>query len=70
MMFIHIFHAGLNGRFAFTFFCEDFSWNVIMMICGTMGIVFLLIKSKMPALLADLIIDRMPNVKWATEPMD
>ncbi len=31
-------------------------WNVIMMIAGTMGIVFFFIESKMPALLADLII--------------
>ncbi len=45
------------------FFAID--WNVIMMICGTMGTVFLFIESKMPALLADMIIDRMPNVKWA-----
>ena len=40
-------------------------WNVIMMIAGTMGIVSLFIESKMPALLADLIIEKMPNVKWA-----
>lgn len=40
-------------------------WNVIMMIGGTMGIVFLFIESKMPALLADKLIDKMPNVKWA-----
>lgn len=40
-------------------------WNVIMMIAGTMGIVSLFIESKMPALLADMIIDKMPNVKWA-----
>ncbi|MFZ2780527.1 MAG: SLC13 family permease [Rectinemataceae bacterium] len=40
-------------------------WNVIMMIAGTMGIVALFIESKMPALLADLIIEKMPNVKWA-----
>ena len=39
-------------------------WNVIMMIAGTMGIVYLFIESKMPSLLADLIIHRMPNVKW------
>ena len=39
-------------------------WNVIMMIMGTMGTVFFFIKSKMPALMADHIIDRMPNVKW------
>lgn len=40
-------------------------WNVILMIAGTMGIVSLFIDSKMPALLADLIIARTPNVKWA-----
>lgn len=39
-------------------------WNVIMMIGGTMGIVYLFIESKMPALLADLIIHKMPSVKW------
>ncbi|MDD4260094.1 MAG: SLC13 family permease [Sphaerochaetaceae bacterium] len=40
-------------------------WNVIMMLGGTMGIVTLFIESRMPALLADLIIAKMPNVKWA-----
>lgn len=40
-------------------------WNVILMIAGTMGIVSLFIESKMPALLADLIIEKSPNVKWA-----
>lgn len=40
-------------------------WNVLMMIAGTMGIVALFIESRMPALMADLIIERMPNVKWA-----
>jgi Na+/H+ antiporter NhaD/arsenite permease-like protein len=41
------------------------NWNVIMMIAGTMGIVSLFIESKMPSLLADMLIARMPNVKWA-----
>jgi len=40
-------------------------WNVILMIGGTMGIVSLFIESKMPSLLADIILDKMPNVKWA-----
>ncbi len=40
-------------------------WNVILMIAGTMGIVSLFIESKMPALLADYIIERTPNIKWA-----
>lgn len=44
------------------FFAVD--WNVLMMIAGTMGTVYLFIESKMPALLADLIIEKTPNVKW------
>lgn len=39
--------------------------NVIFMLAGTMGIVSLFIESKMPALIADKIIEKMPNVKWA-----
>ena len=40
-------------------------WNVILMIAGTMGVVSLFIESKMPSLLADLILEKTPNVKWA-----
>lgn len=40
-------------------------WNVILMIAGTMGIVSLFIESKMPSLLADIILEKVPNVKWA-----
>lgn len=40
-------------------------FNVLMMIAGTMGLVSLFIDSKMPALLADLILEHTPNVKWA-----
>lgn len=40
-------------------------WNVILMIAGTMGLVALFIESKMPSLLADLIMEKVPNVKWA-----
>jgi len=40
-------------------------WNVIMMIGGTMGIVSLFIMSGMPAFLADCIIAKVPNIKWA-----
>lgn len=44
---------------------SSIDWNVILMIAGTMGLVSLFIESKMPALLADLIIEKTPNVKWA-----
>lgn len=39
-------------------------FNVLMMIAGTMGTVSLMIDSKMPALIADIIIEKVPNVKW------
>lgn len=41
------------------------NWNVIMMIAGTMGTVHFFIESKMPALMAEFIISKTPNVKWA-----
>lgn len=44
-------------------------FNVILMIVGTMGIVALFIESKMPELLADLIMERVPNVRWAAVAM-
>ncbi len=40
-------------------------FNVILMIAGTMGLVALFTESKMPALLADLIMEKVPNVMWA-----
>ena len=40
------------------------NFNVLMMIAGTMGIVSLFIESGMPSLMADIIVDKMPNVKW------
>lgn len=50
-------------QFSTIFFAVN--WNVIMMIAGTMGIVYLFIESKMPSLMADWIIDKMPDVRWA-----
>ncbi len=40
-------------------------WNVILMILGTMGVVGLFIESKMPALLAEKIIEKSPDVRVA-----
>ena len=39
-------------------------FNVLLMIMGTMGTVSLFIESKMPALMSDILISKMPNVKW------
>ncbi len=40
-------------------------YNVLLMIGGTMGLVTLFIESRMPALLAEQLIAKVPNVKWA-----
>ncbi len=40
-------------------------FNVLLMIAGTMGLVSLFIDSKMPNLMADVLISKVPNVKWA-----
>ena len=39
--------------------------NVLLMIAGTMGLVALFIESRMPELLADLVMEKVPNVQWA-----
>ena len=44
-------------------------FNVLLMIAGTMGIVALFIESKMPELLSDLIMEKVPNVRWAAVSM-
>ncbi len=43
--------------------------NVILMIAGTMGLVALFIESKMPSLLADIIMEKVPNVQIAAVAM-
>ena len=44
---------------------DSIDFNVILMIAGTMGLVALFTESKMPALLADLVMEKVPNIKWA-----
>lgn len=43
----------------------ELDFNVLLMIGGTMGLVQLFIDSKMPARLADMIMDKVPNIQWA-----
>ncbi len=47
----------------------NIDFNVLLMIAGTMGIVALFIESKMPELLADLIMEKVPNVMAAAVAM-
>lgn len=60
------FFALNNGGFTYGFkeALGKIDWNVIMMIAGTMGTVYLFIESKMPQLMSDILISKMPNVKW------
>lgn len=55
-----------NGVYSYGFSeaLNEIDWNVIMMIAGTMGTVYLFIESKMPQLMSDILISKMPNVKW------
>ena len=61
------FFALPDGAFSYTIkdVLSEIDWNVIMMIAGTMGTVYLFIESKMPQLISDVLISKMPNVKWA-----
>lgn len=40
-------------------------YNVLIMIASTMGTVSLFIESRMPGRLAEILMTRVPNVKWA-----
>ena len=42
------------------------NWNVLMMIAGTMIIVDYFIASRMPNLLADILLEKSRNVMWVT----
>ena len=44
---------------------SELDFNVLLMIGGTMGLVQLFIDSKMPDRLADMIMEKVPNVQWA-----
>ena len=63
----NFFALGSGETFSYTFKTAvgEIDWNVIMMIAGTMGTVYLFIESKMPQLMSDVLISKMPNVKWA-----
>ena len=59
----------ISGMLPLNSVVELIDFNVLLMIAGTMGIVALFIESKMPELLADLIMEKVPNVKWAAVAM-
>ena len=55
----------LTGMLPVAEIISAIDFNVLLMIIGTMGLVALFTESKMPARLADMIMEKVPNVKWA-----
>ena len=55
----------LTGMLPITELLSAIDFNVILMIIGTMGLVSLFTESKMPARLADMVMEKVPDVKWA-----
>ena len=55
----------LTGMLSFANIIEAIDFNVLLMIAGSMGLVQLFIDSKMPDLLAEIIINKVKNVKMA-----
>ena len=55
----------VTGMLPFVQIWGNIDLNVLLMIAGTMGIVQLFIDSKMPSLLADLVMEKVPNVQMA-----
>ena len=52
-------------EFTFSDVIGAIDFNVLMMIAGTMGIVVLFIESKMPMLIADILLSKFKNVRLA-----
>ncbi len=55
----------VSGMLPLSEVIPSLDFNVVLMIAGTMGLVALFIESKMPALLADIIMEKVPNVQIA-----
>ena len=66
VIFVVVGSTGLFPDFTYTWrdALGEIDWNVIMMIAGTMGTVYLFIESKMPQLLSDIIVTKVHSVKW------
>ena len=55
----------ITGMLPFNQIIGALDFNVLLMIGGTMGLVQLFIDSHMPERLADIIMDKVPNIQWA-----
>ncbi len=55
----------LSGMLPLGKIMSSIDFNVLLMIIGTMGLVSLFTESRMPMLMADMIMEKVPDVKWA-----
>lgn len=55
----------ISGMLPLSQIIGSIDFNVLLMIAGTMGLVQLFIDSQMPALLADMLMEKTPNVQIA-----
>ena len=55
----------ISGMLPLNQILGSLDFNVLLMIGGTMGLVQLFIDSRMPERLADMIMNKVPNVQWA-----
>ena len=66
ILFVIVGSLGIFPEFRYSVIdaLSEIDWNVLMMISGTMGTVYLFIDSRMPMQLSDFIIARVSSVKW------
>lgn len=55
----------ITGMLPLKSIIPSLDFNVLLMIAGTMGLVQLFIDSRMPDRLADMIMEKVPNIQWA-----
>ena len=65
-LFVVIGSIGIFPEFQYGIFdaLSQIDWNVLMMIAGTMGTVYLFIESGMPKLMSDILVSKLHSVKW------
>jgi len=66
VIFVVVGSLGIFPEFQYTLkdAIGQIDWNVLMMIVGTMGTVYLFIESGMPQRLSDILISKTPSIKW------
>ena len=67
LIFVILGSIGVLDGFSYNFIdaISQIDWNVLMMIAGTMGTVYLFIESKMPQRISDALMAKVPDVRAA-----